>query len=115
MSDENVKPHVSDWVPITNLGDLACLGKLAEELNEAAKIAARIIIQGLDGTDPETGEKNRDALRNELADVQAMMTLAIERFNLDAARMQSRTASKIAHKGPWLAELDAKARGIPWR
>lgn len=112
MSDENVKPHVSDWVPITNLGDLACLGKLAEELNEAAKIAARMIIQGVDGTDPETGGKNRDALRNELADVQAMMTLAIERFNLDVHRMRHRSASKIAHKGPWLAELDALNAGV---
>lgn len=91
----------SDWVPLTNLVDLAHLGKLGEELCEAGKAVNRCIIQGLNGVDPETGEGNLVALEKELADVRAHIELAIQHFNLDRLRMLEREELKKRHKRAW--------------
>lgn len=53
-------------------------GKLAEEANELAGICARIAIQGLDGLDPATGKPNRQALAEEMADVEAAMNFVFK-------------------------------------
>lgn len=89
------------WQPISNPVDLAHLGKLGEELNEAGAAVNRCIIQGLDGAEPVTGKVNRAWLQDELADVLGMIDLAIERFGLDAGAMAVRSHAKKTHKRAW--------------
>ena len=102
-SDKPMKPP-APWVPMTNALDLAVLGKLIEELNEAGKIAARCIIQGIDEADPTTGKINRVALAEELADVYASADHAIQRFFLSSAdtlNMTTRAGKKFVHLKGW--------------
>lgn len=92
---------VSTWMPLTDPVDLAHIGKLAEECAELSKICARIIIQGLDGVDPETGVPNMEALGKEIADVTAMQGLCIERYQFDIGLITSRALRKQQHKRAW--------------
>lgn len=55
------------WQPISDPIDLAHLGKLGEELNEAGAAVNRCIIQGLDGVEPITGKVNRERIVDMLA------------------------------------------------
>lgn len=71
------------WHPISNPVDLKHLGKLGEETAELSRIVARIIIQGMDGIDPATGENNTVNLQKEMADVIANIELNVEHFCLD--------------------------------
>lgn len=104
MSEGTERP--SKWIPMKNEVDLAVLGKLLEELNEAGAIGARCVIQGMDGVNPEDHVINRDALEKELADVQAMIDLAVERFKLDTHYMSDRRARKVRMKRAWHAMLE---------
>ena len=47
------------------------LGKACEEATELASILARCLIQGLDQSEPVTGKPNRQALFEEIADLDA--------------------------------------------
>lgn len=98
---------LSDWQPITNKHDLAVLGKLAEEVNELGSAISRCIIQGIDECEPETGKPNRQWLEEELADVMALTTIAMQRLNLDVAAIMERRRRKIAYKAPWFDALAA--------
>lgn len=104
MSEGAERP--SKWIPITNLVDLAHLGKLGEEAGELSSIVSRCIIQGIDEADPETGKRNRYALEEEIADVMAMSALAIERFGLDYIRILERNKRKQNMKRAWHAMLE---------
>lgn len=99
MSEGDERP--SRWIPMTNLRDLAHLGKAGEEGGELSSILQRIQIQGIDECDPETGEVNRIALTKETADVLAMCELNIERFNLDQEYINARKERKKAMKRAW--------------
>lgn len=99
MADGTERP--SKWIPMTNLVDLAHLGKLGEECGELSSIVSRCIIQGIDECDPETGKPNRLALEEEIADVMAMAELAIFRFCLNALRLETRRERKIEMKRAW--------------
>ncbi len=93
--------RLSKWVPMTDLIDLAHLGKLGEEAGELSSIVSRCIIQGIDECDPETGKPNRQALMEELADVYAMGNLCTERFGLDVVQIVGRRDRKMAMKRAW--------------
>lgn len=99
MADGTENPQ--RWVPITDLVDLAHLGKLGEESGELSSIIARCIIQGIDGVDPSTGKPNRIALQDEIADVRAMSYMAIDRFNLSLDEIDLRANRKIIMKQKW--------------
>ena len=99
MSEGTERP--SKWIPMTNLVDLAHLGKLGEECGELIAIVSRCIIQGIDECDPETGVPNRVSLMKEIADVKAMSELAEERFNLDKVEIEARKERKKAMKRDW--------------
>ncbi|AID18376.1 hypothetical protein PPF1_63 [Rhizobium phage vB_RleM_PPF1] len=64
------------------------LGKACEEAGELTKILARCLIQGIDGVDPGTGKSNRQALFDEIADIDAAVRWLRELVNdqYDAAR-----------------------------
>lgn len=108
MEDDQIplKP-VSLWIPMTNPGDVALIGKLGEELGECISAKDRCLIQGLDGAEPETGKVNKVWLEDEIADVLALTFLAKKRFKLDTFRIRDRMLAKVKYKEAWLAELDA--------
>lgn len=67
--------HITPWQPITDPLTLAVLGKLGEELNEAAGRVSRSVIQGLDATDPDSGLLNSVHLSWELGHVLACIDM----------------------------------------
>lgn len=93
------------WQPITNAADIAHLGKLIEELNELSNVAARCLIQGLDGIDPKTTNTNVENLENEIADVLSLIENNTDYFELDRNRIQSRMKDKLEYTGAWLQHL----------
>jgi hypothetical protein len=99
----DVKPNL--WIPITDLIDLAHLGKLGEEVNELGAAIYRCIIQGVGESEPVTGKPNKEWLEDEIADVLAMIDLATVRFKLDTSRMVERSERKVKMKQEWHAML----------
>jgi hypothetical protein len=57
--DAPPRPKLSKWVPTTDPMTLRRMGKLTEELGELQSVAARVVIQGIDETDPSSGKVNR--------------------------------------------------------
>lgn len=96
----------SKWVPLSAPGDLAALGKLLEEANELGAIIARIVIQGLHGVNPDTGERNIDALAEEIADVRGLSRLVIDRYRLDESAIAERAERKRLMKLKWIRMLE---------
>jgi hypothetical protein len=99
--DSNPTP----WKPIINQLDLKYLGKLAEELTEAATATCRCIIQGIDEKEPETGKLNRIWLEEEIADVLANIELVISKFNLNGCIINKRKVLKINYLSKWHNQL----------
>lgn len=102
MSEYSVNP----WQPTNNPLTLAVLGKLAEELGELSQITGRCIIQGVREKEPTTGKVNREALKEEIADVLACMYLAGEHLGmLDQGNfcqaIHDRVKIKVAHLRSW--------------
>lgn len=89
----------SNWQPVTDKVTLAVLGKMIEEASELANIAARCIIQGVDGCNPKTGKPNADALMEEVADVLAAATHVKNMLGREIDR--NRVTAKYAHKAQW--------------
>jgi NTP pyrophosphatase (non-canonical NTP hydrolase) len=112
METDDIPTHkYSLWVPMADFADVACLGKLIEEANELAGIAARCIIQGgLDKIEPVTHKPNRRALEDEIADVLALIALTTSRFGLDLEAIEKRRIAKFDYKLPWLRDLDESLR-----
>src|SRR4051812_36337432 len=81
---------LSEWQPITNKHNLAALGKLGEEASELCSAICRCIIQGMDELEPTTGKPNRQWLEEEIADVMALTTLAIQELDLDMPTIMER-------------------------
>lgn len=100
--DNPEKQTTSPWVPLTDPKLLKPLGKLLEELGEATSAASRCLIQGFEGTNPETGQGNLAWLENELADVAATIcylddVLSTQHIGyLNLARMEDRSKQKYA-------------------
>lgn len=89
-----VENQITLWLPEPDLITHQALGKLAEELGEAAQIAARCLIQGLDASDPKSGIPNREALAKELADIHAasFFVADVVGLRIDAARVANKQA-----------------------
>jgi hypothetical protein len=99
---DNADKALNPWHPISDPVDLKHLGKLLEELGELSAIVARCIAQGgLELRNPDTGELNRTALENEIADVRANIRLVTEHFGLDMERMTYRCNSKMKRLREW--------------
>jgi hypothetical protein len=101
MSNADYLREANPWAPMRKPLDLAHLGKLAEELSEAASACARCIIQGIDEREPATGKQNREWLEDEIADVLAGFDLVSERFHLNQQRIRDRLLRKKAHLRQW--------------
>ncbi|WP_234907379.1 hypothetical protein [Rhizobium rhizogenes] len=59
------------WKPEPDVIIHQALGKACEEASELANILARCLIQGLDQSEPVSGKPNRQALFEEIADLDA--------------------------------------------
>lgn len=95
MNDDEIPAAAyQPWHPMTDPQDLKTLGKLGEELGECQAAAMRCLVQGIDEKEPKTGKVNRHWLEDEIADVAVNMTLVIERFGLDEARINKRAEAK---------------------
>lgn len=107
MRTEDIDTHkVSTWIPTNDPILLSALGKLCEEAGELVSIISRIIIQGgLDECDPETGKSNREALQEELADVQGLSNLVANVLFLDHQGIDLRANKKYNMKAEWLEML----------
>lgn len=91
----------SPWHPETDIINLAAIGKLQEELGELQAILGRCLIQGIDESDPDTGESNRKILMDEIADVFAGIEMNINIFSLHVGTIRARMHKKIHHLQGW--------------
>lgn len=98
MSDGYLR-YSNPWHPMNDPVDLKHMGKLIEELNECSSAAARCLIQGINESEPETGEINKAWLEKEIADVKANIQLVCERFDLIIS--QARIDGKLKHLRNW--------------
>ena len=89
------------WMPITDIKDLKCLGKLGEECGELSQVICRIIIQGFEENNPDTGMPNKIWLEKEIADVLANIRLVTEKFNLNYASIAARREVKYTKIKHW--------------
>lgn len=106
MEDHEIPTEApSEWQPITNKADLAHLGKLGEEICECGASLFRCIIQGVYEAQPVTGKINKEWLEDEIADIQALLSFAMTRFELNKNRIDERIKRKIAYKKPWFDSL----------
>jgi hypothetical protein len=94
------KPY-QPWQPITDTKDLKCLGKLGEESGELSQVICRIIIQGIDQCNPDTGISNRLWLEKEIADVLANIQLVMERFDLNEQFISDQGVEKYSKIKNW--------------
>ncbi|MBD9372080.1 hypothetical protein IB238_05480 [Rhizobium sp. ARZ01] len=76
------------WKPEPDLLVHQALGKACEEASELSNILARCLIQGLNQNEPVSGKPNRQALFEEIADLDAAIQWLRELVNdeYDGAR-----------------------------
>lgn len=98
----------SNWQPITDKADLACLGKLGEEVCECGARIFRCIIQGVFEEDPDSGRLNIEMLEDEIADVEALIAHVKTRFGVNEAKIRERRKAKYDYKAKWFVALDAQ-------
>ncbi|WP_259667103.1 hypothetical protein [Rhizobium lentis] len=95
------------WKPEPDILIHQALGKAGEEAGELATILFRCLIQGLDASEPVTGEPNRRSLFDEIADVLAatqwLRDLIGDEFD------QARFDRKLAGFRRWQAMLEEDA------
>lgn len=101
MANADGLRDASPWHPMTSPIDLKTLGKFTEELGECIAAASRCMIQGIDEAEPVTGKINREWLEDEIADVYAGLSLTVDRFGLNTARIRARMFRKIEHLKQW--------------
>ncbi|QIG70772.1 hypothetical protein EVB91_221 [Rhizobium phage RHph_I1_18] len=94
---------ISIWTPEDRLIIHQVLGKLAEEASEAANIAIRCMIQGLDEVEPVTRVSNIEALTKEISDVTATIRWLEEVTGIKPR--ETRIENKLAGYREWAEGL----------
>lgn len=95
----------SDWRREPSERINAVVGKLGEETSECAARCFRIVIQGLHSIDPDSGRSNLEHLSDEIADVEALISLAKQFLPLSNEAIHDRRVRKRAYKLPWIEAL----------
>lgn len=108
QDDPRTSWALNPWRPMSKPIDLKHLGKLGEELNEAACAVSRCIIQGIDEREPITKKLNREWLEDEIADVLANIELVQEHFKLSEVRIYERIKRKKEHLRGWHSMLEGE-------
>lgn len=80
LDPERFAKSMNPWHPMTDAVSVKVLGKLGEEVNELGSAVCRCIIQGIDEHEPVSHKPNKLWLLEEMADVQAGIDLANEKF-----------------------------------
>lgn len=111
-SNSAVNETVSMWIPTTDLMLLRRMGKLSEELGELQSVAARIVIQGLDGVEPKTSKANLVWLSEEIADVYAQLDETVSRLQLPFDEILRRRARKRLLMRKWEEMFSTDKAGI---
>jgi hypothetical protein len=84
---------------------LAAVGKLGEEAGELASACCRILIQGINESDPGTGKVNRQRLLDEIADVRAVIELVLCQIEISETELHelfARMNRKYDMKVKWM-------------
>lgn len=101
------------WLPEPDLVLHQALGKALEECNELGAALARCIIQGFFESEPVTEKHNRDHLREEIADVVAVLDWLIEiRPDLET-RGSQRYLRKLNGFRKWQEKLETHRQHAP--
>jgi hypothetical protein len=99
------------WKPEPDVLIHQALGKACEEANELASILARCLIQGIYQSEPVTGKPNRQALFEEIADldaaVQWLRELAVDEYD------EARADRKLNGFRRWQCMLEEDMRSSP--
>ncbi len=101
---ESLEPKMRQpaaWIPSTLPVEIACLGKLQEELGELQSAVSRCLIQGFSESHPTTKKSNKLWLKEELADVLAAMKMTMVYYGITEEELASRISTKIAHLTGW--------------
>ena len=102
MNRNEVKSNkLNKWEVETNPLILRRLGKTGEELAELSKVINRVILQGLDGENPNTLYSNLDDLHDEIADVYAQLDCTINSLNLSKEVINHRRQEKVKLMAEW--------------
>lgn len=102
-NDIDTKPP-SAWIPETDPVKIAILGKSIEEASELVKILARCIVQGIEQSNPDTEEPNREELADELDDVETMIHIIRTHFNVPSSKDRQR--KKANYQSRWYEMLE---------
>jgi len=79
------------------------LGKTGEEMGEFLQIKERVLLQGIEATNPSTGELLKRELANEVADVYAQLDKTVQALGLSAAWIEKRRDHKKSLMDEWEA------------
>lgn len=107
----------SDWRREPREAVSAALLKLGEEASELATRCCRAAMQGANETDPDSGRSNLDHIRDEIADVCALIALVgefVPGADIEGEEVLTRIERKIAFKRPWLEALRQSDEAFTW-
>lgn len=77
------------------------MGKTGEELAELSSVCSRVLIQGIDAIDPNSGKSNRSRLEEEIADVYAQLDETVQVLNLGTEYISERREHKREQMKEW--------------
>lgn len=99
------------WKPEPDVLIHQALGKACEEASELSNILARCLIQGLNEAEPVTGKPNRQALFEEIADIDAALQWLRELVNDEYDG--DRADRKLNGFRRWQRMLEADMAALP--
>lgn len=97
--------RMAPWKVTTDPMILRRVGKTGEEVSELGAVCARIVIQGIDEIDPNSGESNRKRFVDELADVQAQINVSRKALAIDPEYFDARVARKEGNMEDWESQM----------
>lgn len=103
-----IQKSISPWMPERNPLTVAMIGKLGEEASELAQRCFRILIQGLDQSDPDSKRTNSEELAREMSDVAACMHVVHEKLKIYL--MLGRRDDKVAGFERWHKMIERMVR-----
>ncbi|MBB4277061.1 hypothetical protein [Rhizobium mongolense] len=101
------------WKPEPDVLIHQALGKACEEANELSGILARCLIQGLNSSEPVTGKPNRQALSDEIADLDAAVQWLRELIGDEYD--EARADRKLSGFRRWQRMLEEDMRDLPYQ
>ncbi|MDK4703859.1 hypothetical protein PH562_16530 [Rhizobium sp. CNPSo 4062] len=111
LSEGGREVSITLWKPEPDVLIHQALGKACEEASELATILARCLIQGLDQSEPVSGKPNRQALFEEIADLDAAVQWLRELIGDDYDESRADRKLNGFHRWQRMLEEDAALSG----